>query len=277
MNPLTVARRVASGVCLAIIAGGALFAGGVAVWALLALAVGIAVWEFSDLLERMGSRPPAWLIYPLTALLAFRFLLPGDVPALEIGLGAATVAGLLGVLVLEAASPARFSAAITGALYLGLTSGYYLALLQWGSHDATRAGDRLGLRIVGLALGAAILGDVVAYAAGSVFGRHRFFASLSPRKSLEGAIAGAAVAVLWVAAAGPLLIGITWDQAVPLGVLLAVASQGGDLVESALKRQARVKDSGHLIPGHGGVLDRLDSLLFVGPVVYCYLRAISLR
>ena len=75
--------------------------------------------------------------------------------------------------------------------------------------------------------------------------------------------------------AGPALVGIGAGTAAGMGALIAVAAQGGDLVESAIKRQAGVKESSGLIPGHGGLLDRLDSLVLVGPVVYCYLRLVA--
>jgi phosphatidate cytidylyltransferase len=79
-----------------------------------------------------------------------------------------------------------------------------------------------------------------------------------------------------VTGAGAWLLGLPWYHGVALGALLSVAAQGGDLAESALKRSAGVKDSGRLVPGHGGLLDRMDSLVLLGPVVYCYLRAFAL-
>ena len=81
--------------------------------------------------------------------------------------------------------------------------------------------------------------------------------------------------IVVVAAAGPALIGIGAGTGAGMGALIGVAAQAGDLVESAIKRQAGVKESSALIPGHGGLLDRLDSLVLVGPVVYCYLRLIA--
>ena len=273
MNAGPLARRLLSAAALLVVVAAALWFGGVVFDVLLTAAVGAAVWEWSDLLGRIGAAPPAWLIYPLTGWLLLRFLLPGDVPALELGLGGAVVAGLLGGLVFAGASMARFASAVSGALYLGLTMGYYVALFRWRAPDA----DHFGMRLIVLTIGAAIVGDSVAYFAGTAFGRHRFFPALSPSKSIEGAVAGAAGAVVWTTVAGPLLIGLTEPQGVALGIVLTVAAQGGDLVESALKRQAGVKDSSSLIPGHGGVLDRLDSLLLLGPVVYCSLRVIALR
>ena len=111
---------------------------------------------------------------------------------------------------------------------------------------------------------------------GSATGRRPFFRSISPKKTLEGAVAGAAGSILVGALAGPALVGLSAAAGVGLGALTAVAAQGGDLVESAFKRAAGAKDSSGLIPGHGGLLDRIDSLVLVGPVVYCYLKLIAL-
>ncbi|MGH7748164.1 MAG: phosphatidate cytidylyltransferase, partial [Candidatus Dormibacteria bacterium] len=135
--------------------------------------------------------------------------------------------------------------------------------------------DHFGLRLVGVVLLSVVAGDTAALFAGSAFGRHPFFASISPHKTVEGAVAAALATMLVVLLAGPPLVGIGAAAAAGLGVLIAVAAQGGDLAESALKRQAGEKDSSHLIPGHGGLLDRVDSLVLVAPVAYCYLRLIA--
>ena len=92
---------------------------------------------------------------------------------------------------------------------------------------------------------------------------------------MRGAAAGAIASVLVGALAGPWLIGISVPLGAGLGGLIAIAAQGGDLVESAIKREAGVKDSGTIIPGHGGLLDRADSLVLLAPVVYCYLKLIA--
>ena len=149
--------------------------------------------------------------------------------------------------------------------------GFWIAIYRWHVPDT----NHLGFRLVLLAVAGAVCGDTVAYFAGSAIGRHRFFPSISPNKSLEGAVGGAFASVLIGAIAGPWLIGISVPLGAALGGLMAVAAQGGDLVESAIKRQAGVKDSGTLIPGHGGLLDRADSLVLVAPVVYCFLKLIA--
>ncbi len=116
------------------------------------------------------------------------------------------------------------------------------------------------------------LGDTFALFVGKKFGRTRFASQISPKKTNEGAIGGLAAGVL-----GAVLLQIFLFQGLPLlhviglSVLLGIFGQLGDLAESLLKRAAEIKDSSNLIPGHGGVLDRLDSLLFAFPVTYLYL------
>ena len=113
------------------------------------------------------------------------------------------------------------------------------------------------------------IGDTGAYYIGKNFGRHKLMPSVSPGKSWEGAAASAATAVIFGAIYLPLAIrGTSWWMAGLLALATNVAGQIGDLAESAIKRGAGVKDSGTLLPGHGGLLDRLDSTMFALPVLY---------
>jgi phosphatidate cytidylyltransferase len=263
--------RVASASVLLAVLIASLVVGGAFFDVVIGAAVAIALYEFSGLATKAGARPSPWILYPLAGWLLYRFLLSSDIPALEWGFGVATVGGLLLELV-SGGGLLRWATAVGGALYMGLSAGYYLALLRWRMPDPGRE----SLRIVLTALGAAMVGDTAAYFVGSAIGRIPFFPRISPRKTVEGAVGGAAATILGFALAASRGFGMAWYHAVVLGALIAVAAQGGDLVESALKRRAGVKESSGLIPGHGGLLDRIDSLVLVGPVVYCYLRLISL-
>lgn len=256
-------------VLLALVAG-AVAAGGGLFTAVVAAATAIGAWEFAGLAARLDAPPPLWLILPLSVWLAIRFAVPGAPPALDIGLGAALVAGLAGV-VGAGVSWRSWTAAVAGAVYTGFALGFYIALLGW------RPGDHwFGVAAVAVPVAGVIVCDTAAFAVGSVLGRHRFFPQLSPRKSVEGAVAGLAGAVIIAAILAPLLLGISAWLGAAEGLLVGVAAQTGDLAESALKRQGGAKDSSRLIPGHGGLLDRLDSLILVAPVVYCFYRLISL-
>lgn len=117
------------------------------------------------------------------------------------------------------------------------------------------------------------VGDIAAFYVGRTFGKHKLSPRVSPGKSWEGAIGSIAGAVLFgFAMERQFNLNITLAQVVSLSVLCNIAGQFGDLAESALKRGAGLKDSGALLPGHGGFLDRLDSSLFTMPVVYYFLR-----
>jgi phosphatidate cytidylyltransferase len=161
----------------------------------------------------------------------------------------------------------RWSLVVAVTFYVGWL-GSYFGLLRFGNN---------GRDWVLFLLFVTFASDTGAYAVGRLFGRHKLAPQISPAKTIEGAfgglIASAAVAVL----AGALLRlhGSPWRM-LALGLAVSVAAQLGDLAESALKRRLEIKDAGSLVPGHGGLLDRLDSLLFTGAVVYYAVRWISL-
>jgi phosphatidate cytidylyltransferase len=124
--------------------------------------------------------------------------------------------------------------------------------------------------------------DIGAYLTGSTIGRHKMIPRISPKKTWEGTIGGMAFAVgtslgsLYLPRIGPALIetGMNHLHAVTLGLLLGAGAVIGDLAESLIKREANVKDSSTLLPGHGGALDLVDSLLFTAPLLYIYMRLI---
>jgi phosphatidate cytidylyltransferase len=125
-----------------------------------------------------------------------------------------------------------------------------------------------------LALALAFSSDTLAYFAGRGFGKHKLYEAVSPKKTIEGSVGGLFGGVIamvgmghyWLAPELPIL------HAVVLGVIGSVLGQLGDLVESMIKRTFGVKDSGNVLPGHGGMLDRVDGLLFVAPLVYYYAK-----
>lgn len=115
--------------------------------------------------------------------------------------------------------------------------------------------------------------DTGAYYVGTAFGKHRLYEKISPKKSVEGLLGGTLASVI-VAVLGKLWLvpSLGIIEAAVLGAVLALAGTAGDLSESLIKRSAGVKDSGTIIPGHGGILDRMDSMLFAAPVLFFYLR-----
>jgi phosphatidate cytidylyltransferase len=150
-----------------------------------------------------------------------------------------------------------------------LASLVYVPLLAsvW---PQTKAHFGPGWLFVTLAL--AFMSDTGAYAFGRLWGKHKLYPAVSPGKTWEGALGGIVGANLATIGFGSLFLlpELSIPQAVALAVLGSLAGQIGDLFESMLKRSYGVKDSGSLLPGHGGMLDRVDALLFVGPVVYYF-------
>jgi phosphatidate cytidylyltransferase len=117
--------------------------------------------------------------------------------------------------------------------------------------------------------------DTGAYLTGIAFGKHKFFPRLSPKKSWEGLIGGAIVTVLAALIISHFYHIIDTRGMIFAALLTALGATFGDLAESMLKRSVDIKDSGKLLPGHGGLLDRIDSLLFVGPIIYVFISFYS--
>ena len=265
-SPLLV--RILSAFVLLAIVIGAIYAGTYGAYALVALLAGLALWEFRGLSEGMGSRAPSWLLFPLGAFFAFSGTVLKQVDV-NLVLSLALVGGLAAFLVVPGRRQGlgRWAMGLAGALYIAMPFNYYLLLYTSKPHGMVWA-----LFVVF----AVVANDSMALLVGSKIGRHPFFPTISPRKTVEGAIAGVVGSVIVMVVGVSLIIGLEPIHAIALGILVGVSAQVGDLVESQMKRIAELKDSSNLIPGHGGVLARLDSILFPPILVYFYVTMFHL-
>jgi len=229
---------------------------------LVLILAGLALWEFIGLSEGMGSRAPSWLLFPLGIFFAYSGTLLKNIDVNAV-LALALVGGLAAFLFVPGRRQGlgRWAMGMAGALYIGMPFNYYLLL--YSSKPS-------GLEWALFTIFAVVACDAAALLVGSRIGRHPFFRTISPHKTVEGAIAGVAGAVLVMLIGVSGVLGFSPLHAIALGLLVGVSAQLGDLVESQMKRIAEVKDSSHLIPGHGGVLDRLDSILFPPILVFFY-------
>ena len=155
---------------------------------------------------------------------------------------------------------------LTGILTIGWVLGYHLILL--------RNVESIGRHLIFLLCGTVWCSDTGAYLVGRAFGKHKLGTPVSPRKTVEGTIGGLVVGTLTSFGLSTILLKgtLAWENAVFIGLLLSVLGQLGDLSASLMKRTAGVKDSGDVIPGHGGFIDRCDSLIFSTPVLYYYME-----
>ena len=165
------------------------------------------------------------------------------------------------------------ASALTGAVYIGWAFGYHLILLR---HLSNSAGKQMGSELILFLLVVIWCGDTAAYIFGKWLGKHKLAPRISPGKTIEGAFACLCFGTLgglgiWLFLPN-LRETLSLAHTLGLGILLGVISQIGDLSASMIKRNADVKDSGTLIPGHGGLLDRCDSLIFSAPTLYYYFQ-----
>lgn len=163
---------------------------------------------------------------------------------------------------------------VLGIIYIGFFASTLIALREFypSIGDLYNRGGSLIMTM----FAAIWLCDTAAYYGGTAFGKHKLFPRVSPQKSWEGSLFGFAFAVLTLCLAKLLILDfLSWKDVIIVGVIIGIIGQIGDLVESLLKRDAGIKDSSGLIPGHGGILDRFDSLLFSSPAIWLYLKYFS--
>lgn len=270
-------KRIVTGIVLAsLVILIVRLAPGPLLWGLVALILILATEELRQILIRLGRAPWPVLTYLGTLSAVATFLIPA--PAGGLSLVAAVLAALVFLSFVRALVPTqqpaqgidRVVGTLLPPLYLGVNLGHLIGLFPPGQPLESR---HTAEDLVLLLLLAVYLGDTLAFFGGKLFGRRPMAPGISPKKTWEGAVSGllgsglaAVIAHFWFFPDLPLGAGIV------LGVGLGVTGILGDLAESLLKRAAEVKDSGHLLPGHGGVLDRIDSLLLAAPLLYWFQR-----
>lgn len=278
--------RVLSGAVLAAVFFTVVWFANARVLAVVALVVGmLAFHEYAGLMRAIGatvSRPVAWV-----ALLATIIVIPFPYAPVGIVLGLGFIA-IAAAAMLRASTPPRAPAIdvdgapsagqgfgpadrgiVTGALaggaamiYLGIPLGALVAAHVYGGRGA-----------VILLVATVAISDTAQYYAGRLLGRHSLAPRVSPKKTVEGAIGGFVAVPVWLYFAGPYFLPVAPPAMIAsLGIVLVACGITGDLFESMMKRAADLKDSSALIPGHGGVLDRIDALLFAAPPYYLFVR-----
>lgn len=232
--------------------------GGIWFLGLIVLVGVLAGWEFYALVRRSDVVPLRWLGLAMIAACVAAAYWPGS-PYLAPVLTIFVVVSLVLTLFRHDAQPVTAWAwTVAGALYLGILLNHFVALRNLPQ----------GLAWLAVAVLLTWTNDSAAYFVGRAIGRHKFWPRHSPKKTWEGVVGGLVGAVLLGALLGVLWLGLPWWNGALLGAVISATGPLGDLVESMVKRQFGAKDSGNLIPGHGGAWDRIDSLLFIVPTVY---------
>ena len=243
---------------------------------------GLGAWKFFRMARETGALP----LEPAGIVLAA--LLPIAVHAQRLGVYTLSLTAIVAMTLVLFASTiwlrgpsgkplSSVSITVFGVLYAGLFS--YIYAMRY--HDYA-VGAAAGTVLVFLPVLITWATDVGAYTFGRTFGKKKLIPSVSPGKTVEGAVGGLGLAIVICLVYVRFILmpyaqlGLTIQGAVLFAIVISVAAQTGDLAESLLKREAGVKDSSRILPGHGGILDRFDSLLFVMPIALLLLGRLLL-
>ncbi len=261
-------KRTLAALALAVVGIPAIIFGSHYYVVLITLLLGIAAWEYGRMFRHVdynASEP--LLVGGVVIVAAVRHYAPDYATAVfSLLILSAMTWHLVAYERGRDRAASDFAVTVGGIVYLGWIGAYLIDLRFLAE----------GLWWILLVFPATWFADTAAYFIGSRFGKHRLSPRLSPKKSWEGYIAGivfgtagtAGLALLWHQFGGP---DLTWWQGAALGALLSILTLLGDLGESMIKRQSGLKDSSHIIPGHGGVFDRMDSWLWGGVLGYYFI------
>ena len=247
------------------------------------LIVVLGTIELHTMLLHGGYRPLIWVSFGLSVLFLVAAMLPQQrLLILQASLGGALLISFPLLFFRKKLEGAMVDWALTLAIsiYLGWSMSFFLLLRGYEiGVIAARNGPWIFLPrgawwVVFVLLG--VWGfDAAAFFTGRYFGRHKLAPRISPAKTWEGAIGGLVLSITAALVLTVNQLGVPWYLAIVLGILLGVAAVLGDLAESLIKLQTHVKDSGQIMPGHGGMLDRLDSLIFAVIVVYVFSQIVG--
>ena len=248
-------------------AGGTLFA-------VCGLVLALGAWfEYCNAFDKKGYRPA--LVIGGLFVSAMCYAAYGGLDT-----GLLTMLSLGAVLLHGSFSVPSAAVSAAGVLYLGMSFAHLIGLRVM-EHGMAPVETQLGVLEPGCALiWTALIGtwasDTFAYFAGSFLGRHKLCPSISPGKTVEGFVGGLIGTTASVAGLG-VLFGFDVQVMAVLGLCICIIATLGDLVESVMKRYTGIKDSGHIIPGHGGIWDRFDSVIYTVPFVYYFVQFVALR
>lgn len=239
------------------------------------LAIAAGLFEFYTLTKKLELKADASVGYLGAAALIVAFIF--DAPAKAPDLLILTLAGF--TIFLLATQAFRFQkdfskmlagvgVTLLGVMYVALLGGFLIAT-RVGFEDLPGLSTKLLIFFFAVMFGS----DSGAYFAGRAFGKHKLAPAISPGKTVEGLVGGLIAAVAIAALCTWLFFPeLPYQFAIPLAVVMAAIGVVGDLAESAMKRGSKAKDAANILPGHGGLLDRMDSLLFNAPILYYFAR-----
>jgi len=234
------------------------YLGGWFIWAA-ALIVGLmGVREFYKGFEAAGFKPSYPIAYiSIILLYCLNIAVPGNMSFVMAWMALVVCASMIYGFKVTERKLEDMTSTLLGIMYVGFLS-YHIVLIDQSSSPL----------LIWLVFLSAFGTDIMAYFTGMALGKHKLCPDLSPKKSIEGAVGGVLGSVIFCGIFGYLAMPEMMTECIIVGVLGSVVAQLGDLSASAFKRQMGIKDYGNLIPGHGGILDRFDSVMFTAPLVY---------